>query len=193
MTSTLSQSNPRPAEPQACHAVAIRAEDSLSRSQLEGNDGQPFETKWWAGTGLNRRHQDFQSRIRSCSRVSAGSEDHSFRYFSNGRIPRGTASYPRKHGQSHGQSSASHDALPTPTPSRPRYKFLGHWAVRRVTGTGLSVLGSQSRAHIQKDSIFPAIGDGCPVASTVITAIGQFERALVGDRIRSGLEREVRG
>ena len=138
---------------------------------------------------MNRRHQDFQSGIHSCSRVSAGSEDHSFRYFSSGHTPRDTTPYPRKHGQ----SSASHDALPTPTPSRPRYKFLGHWAVRRVTGTGLSVLGSQSRAHIQKDSIFPAIGGGCPVASTVITAIGQFERALVGDRIRSGLEREVRG
>lgn len=69
----------------------------------------------------------FQSCISSCSRVSAGSEGHSFRYFSSGHTPRGTAPYPRKHGQSHGQSSASHDASPTPTPSRPRYKFLGNW------------------------------------------------------------------
>jgi hypothetical protein len=23
----------------------------------------PFERKWWAGTGLNRRHQGFQTRL----------------------------------------------------------------------------------------------------------------------------------
>jgi len=141
---------------------------------------------------LNRRHQDFQSRIHSCSRVSAGSEGYSFRYFASGPTPGGTAPYPGEHGQSHGQSSTLHHASPTPTPSRPRYKFLCTWAVRRVTGTGLPVRGSQSRALVQKYSIFPAIADGCPVVSTVMAAIGQFERALIGDRIRSWLEREIR-
>jgi hypothetical protein len=35
--------------------------------------------------------------------------------------------------------------------------------------------------------------DKCPAVSTVMAAIGQFERTLIGDHILSGLEREVRG
>jgi hypothetical protein len=62
-----------------------------------------------------------------------------------------------------------------------------------VTGTGLSVLGSQRRTLVQKYSLFLAIADRCPVVSTVMAALGRFERALIGDHIWSGLEREVRG
>src|SRR6266568_3452542 len=36
---------------------------------MKGNDGQLLGKEWWAGTGLNRRHQDFQSY--SPIRVSA--------------------------------------------------------------------------------------------------------------------------
>ena len=75
-----------------------------------------------------------------------------------------------------------------PTPSRPRYEFL-------CSGQSISEYADlKGRAPVQKCSILPPIANGCPVVvSTVMAAIGQFERALIGDHIRSGLEREVRG
>jgi hypothetical protein len=42
---------------------------SLLRSRGR-NNGQVFETKWWAGTGLNRRHQDFQTRLHPPARTN---------------------------------------------------------------------------------------------------------------------------
>src|SRR5438046_4598956 len=65
--------------------------------------------KWWAGTGLNRRHQDFQSclGIRSSTR---GPDRESFQWLARAAIRAGTRAYRGEHGQSHGQSIRSDSA-----------------------------------------------------------------------------------
>jgi len=54
----------------------------------------------WAGTGLNRRHQDFQSRTGWYRCEVPGSNRRIFNKFVDGTLPSCTRPYPGEHGQS---------------------------------------------------------------------------------------------
>ena len=97
---------------------------------------QVLGKEWWAGAGLTRRHQDFQSCAEKYRRVPQGIDCRKFNSFPISSIHAGTCQYPREHGQSHGQSFTARQYSPSP----------GDGARGRVDSL-VRNLGSQCPAH----------------------------------------------